>query len=220
MSTEAQDKNTSSNRRTLLFTSVAVVAVLAWLSLRDSEPVADIDEGKQSMPGDVREIATPTAESSRRSSPSAADVIMLRDKLSRDERIERQRELFSIYEARFRQDAPDAGWAAPAERELVEAASEPALSEFGIPESYNARCTGHMCKFVIGFKTRREAQDWSEFYPATLGGTLSAVQAVIEPTSDGTWALIMYGTRAGSHSLLSVPHALRDPMGADATAGP
>lgn len=120
-----------------------------------------------------------------------------------------QQSVFSTFETRFREDTPDAGWSAPTERKLIEAASEPALVEFGVPLSYHASCSGHLCKIDMSFAHRAEADDWSEVYVNEMGGIATSVRTATIPNADGTTGLVMYAARAGSESLLFDPPGTR-----------
>jgi len=116
-----------------------------------------------------------------------------------------QVDAFSTFETRLRTDTPDAQWSAPAEKNLVEAASEPALTKVGVPENYNAFCSGHMCKITLDFANKSQADDWSDFYPVGMGGTLSSVRTMVSPGANGKAQLIIYATRPGFEKLLADP---------------
>ena len=116
-----------------------------------------------------------------------------------------QMDAFSSFETRLRMDTPDAQWSAPAEKSLIEAASEPALTKTGVPENYQAFCSGHMCKITADFATRGQADDWSDFYPVGMGGTVSSVRTMVTPGAHGDARLVIYATRPGFEKLLADP---------------
>lgn len=117
---------------------------------------------------------------------------------------EEQATLFSGFEARFREDARmDTAWAQPAERSLVEAATEEALVEHGVPVEFQARCMSRMCKVQMAFDSAGAAHDWSELYVLGMADAVTSVRSVLVPRGDGKTELILYGTRKGSESMLS-----------------
>lgn len=112
---------------------------------------------------------------------------------------------FAAYETLFRNDGVDAAWSMQSEKDIIEAASEPALTALGVPTSYNARCAAHLCKMTMEFNSRSEADDWAQFYPVGMGGTLSSVQSTIDVGPDGKSTLIIFGTRKGFQKMLHPP---------------
>lgn len=124
------------------------------------------------------------------------------------ERTRRRQSLFAAFETRFREDTSDPDWSASAERKLIEAASEPSLAQFGVPLSYNARCSAHLCRVDLSFARRTEADDWSELYLNGMNGMVTSVRSTVVPGPGGTVALIIYATRAGSESLLFDPSGM------------
>jgi hypothetical protein len=109
---------------------------------------------------------------------------------------------FSEYEQRFRADIPDPKWAAPAEQNLVDAATDPALTALSTPKTFKADCAGHKCKVQMHFDTLSQAQDWSELYVVGMAPAVSLVRSTVAPVPNGGADLILFGVRHGSEQLL------------------
>ena len=185
--------------RTPLFALVLVALLLAlgWSWLHAVRPV---------QPG----RAVPAATTMPGPSPAVADMDApiappFASNLTPEEERAQQQSVFSAFETRFRGDTLDSSWSAPAEKQLIDAASEPSLTQLGVPLSYNASCTGHMCKLNLSFARRTEADDWSELYVNGMGGIVSSVRSAVLPNADGTTDLVIYAVRSGSESLLFDP---------------
>jgi hypothetical protein len=112
--------------------------------------------------------------------------------------------LFQTLDARFVEDSLDPEWSASAEQLLLDAAAEPALTRFGTPEDYSARCSGHLCKIEMVFADRDQADDWATFYPVEMGLAVSAIRTRSQPLPDGRIAVTMFGARKGSERLVQV----------------
>lgn len=112
---------------------------------------------------------------------------------------------FSSYESSFRNDILDPIWAPGAEKTLMEAATDPSLTEYGVPKDFDASCLGHMCKVTMSFDKQGEASDWAELYVLGMAGAVSLVQTMTTTTPDGRPQLILYGARKGSEKLLAPP---------------
>jgi hypothetical protein len=115
---------------------------------------------------------------------------------------ERIAEQLFEYEANFRKDKLDPGWAPSAEKSLVEAATEPALTEYGVPEDFEARCLSRMCKITMTFQTQGQATDWAELYVLGMAGAVTAVRTQVGVSADGRPQLLIYGARKGFETLL------------------
>ena len=126
----------------------------------------------------------------------------------------------SRYEDRFHEDRLDPAWAPTAERNLVEAATDPSLTALGVPTDFNARCLGRMCKITMMFETQGQASDWSELYVLGTAGAISLAQTMVVPRPDGRAELVFYGARKGSEYLLAEPVAFMGPRGNTAAPVP
>jgi len=186
-------------RRTPLFALVLFALLLAlgwsWLhAVRPTQPTPAVAVAP-AMSGLSPAVAVPAT-------PIAPPF---ESSLTPEQERAQQQSVFSAFETRFRGDTPDASWSAPAEKQLIDAASEPSLTQLGVPLSYNASCTGHMCKLNLSFAQRTEADDWSELYVTGMGGIVSSVRSAVLPNADGTTDLVIYAARSGSESLLFDP---------------
>ncbi|TQM06671.1 hypothetical protein FB548_3044 [Pseudoxanthomonas sp. 3HH-4] len=111
---------------------------------------------------------------------------------------------FSNYESLFLAETRvDLSWAEPAERSLVEAATEEPLVAFGVPSEFNARCVRRLCKVQMAFNDVAQANDWSEIYVLGMADAVTMVRSITFTRHDGRTELILYGTRKGSENLLS-----------------
>lgn len=126
-------------------------------------------------------------------------------------------DMFTTFEARFVEDTLDPAWSREAEDKLIGAASEPALTRFGVPDEYVASCSGHLCRIEMTFADRNAADDWASFYPVEMAVAVSAVQTRIQYRDDGRAVITMFAARAGSETLLR-PTA--EQQRAAAAAGP
>jgi hypothetical protein len=182
---------------------VAMSVLLAWwlwprtvatatLPAADDAGVGDVRPGTA---GDAAAFASPLPLPVE---PETADARMAR---------------FSTYESRFRADTRDPAWAVRAEQALLEAASEPALAQYGIPGSFHAECLARLCKIAMRFETQGQALDWAELYVNGMAGTATSVQTMVSPLAGGGAELIVYGAREGSESLLHAPAPRADRNG-------
>lgn len=202
------------SRKAMLFTGVLGLALgiggtLGWVGNRETRVEPPPNEGEPiRFPGSSVHDPVPAALPAPAASPSATVPPMDTARLipASGERIA---EGMARYEANFRMDKPDASWGPSAERNLVEAATDPALTEFGVPTSFNALCLGRMCKITMMFETQGQASDWAELYVLGTAGTISLAQTLVIPHADGRAELVFYGARAGSESLLAEPAPAR-----------
>lgn len=65
---------------------------------------------------------------------------MQRQELSPEQVLDYGRSRASTFETRYREDSLDPVWAASTEMQMTDAATEPALNDFGTPRSYEAAC--------------------------------------------------------------------------------
>lgn len=116
-----------------------------------------------------------------------------------------QEEVIVELERRFRADKPDPQWAAVAEKALMDAAVEPALTAFSTPKDFKADCMGRMCKVFMHFETLMQAQDWAELYVVGTSEAMSLARISVQPSKNGGADLIIFGARKGSESLMHMP---------------
>ena len=184
---------------------LALLLALGWSWLRVVRPAQPTSAG--AVASTMQEQSPAVAGSVAQGAPP------LESNLTPEEERAQQQSVFSTFETRFRGDTPDVSWSAPAEKQLIDAASESSLTQLGVPLSYNASCTGHMCKLNLSFAHRTEADDWSEIYVNGMGGIVSSVRSAVLPNADGTTDLVIYAARTGSESLLF------DPLGSHTESG-
>lgn len=180
------------------FVAVAIIALALGLSLRSvlaPPPVAATAEPTPAPP------VSPTAKAP----PESAAARIERMAEAEQRAALAAEDLRQTIESRFVSDTLDAQWSVPAETAMVAAAAEPALLAIDTPLSLDARCTGHLCRVEMTFDDASSAADWASFYPVSLAPTVTRVHTVVENGPDGLSRLRIYGSRAGSESLLSPP---------------
>jgi len=173
----------------------------------------------QAMPAAPAPIASVAEAAPAPVAAPAAPRPTLPAELTADPAAERARieSMFATFESRFVEDTLDPEWSRDAEDKLIGAASEPALTRFGVPDEYNASCSGHLCRIQMQFADRNAADDWASFYPVEMGVAVSAVQTQVTYGDDGRAEITMFAARAGSEVLLRpTPEQMR----AAAAAGP
>lgn len=201
---------TASRTKTINLNPVAAVAVVvlgalvAWLLLQRGN-ASDAASPEAAVLADTAPASTP--------GPVNAGFPPLESRLSPVQEREYQQSKLSTFESRYRQDTSDAAWSAPTEKKMMDAATEPALNEFGTPTSYDADCQAHLCKVTMSFATLGQAQDWEQFYVIGLGGAVARVSTTTQMGPDGKASLIIYGTRNGSESLLNFTPTHNDSTG-------
>jgi hypothetical protein len=175
--------------------AVIVIAAGAGALIRDLNPDA---------PADV--IAPPVADAPLAQAAPVPDAVLPGALRERDPaELARRAELMKhTLESRFVADTLDPEWSVPAELEVIAAAAEPALEQFGTPIDLQARCTGHMCRIELQFVDPIQADDWAAFYPVSLAQTLSGVHADVERREDGA-RVVVFGSREGFNALLLPP---------------
>lgn len=184
----------------LLLASAAILVWWLWPRASATAPlpaaeVAEVADLREARPGDPAAFASPLPVPMEM---ETADARMAR---------------FSTYESRFRADTRDPTWAVQAERALLEAASEPALAQYGVPSSFHAECLGRLCRIAMQFEVQSQALDWAELYVPGMAGTATSVQTLVSPLAGGGAELIVYGAREGSESLLRTPAPRADRNG-------
>jgi hypothetical protein len=110
---------------------------------------------------------------------------------------------FVRHEDRFAHDARGGAWVNTARESLLDAAAEPALTAFGVPNSFNADCSSRMCRIAMDFESRTAADDWAEFLPLGMGKEFAAVDTLRTETPDGRHVLLVYGARIGHAALIT-----------------
>lgn len=179
-----------------IWSGLAVAALVLGWQLWPAPAPTPSPPPPGTAPVDAVRAGTPPA--AVRSAPASLPVMEVEPKEARIAR-------FSTYESRFRADTRDPSWAPSAERTLVEAASEPALAQYGEPASFQAECLGRLCKVTMQFEAHGQAIDWAELYVLGMAGVSTSVQTMVSPLASGGAELIVYGARAGSEALLRVP---------------
>lgn len=184
----------------LVSTCLVVLFALLWIrSLHEREKpipagvqVAEGQEGPSAPAALVRPLPP------RPSSLPAQEVGSLVQEMTQND------SRFVRHEKRFSESARGGAWVNQARESLLDAATEPALTTFGMPTSFNADCSSSMCRVAMDFDSRSAADDWAEFFPLGMGKEFGAVDTLRTETPDGRHVLLLYGARIGQSGLITV----------------
>ncbi len=190
-------ENKRGRRAQAWFIAVAALALAAaayWQWMQPRQNAANVETQDS--------LAQPQTEAPLDATSEPSDARRPAPPRIRSEPPQSRAERFLGYETLYRNDAPDPAWSVKAEKDLMDAASEPALTQFGVPEKYQAQCMGRLCKIDMEFATSAQANDWAELYVVETGGVLTSVQTQITSLPGGRAGLTLFGTRSGSEALL------------------
>lgn len=197
---------TPGSKQRITASTIAIAALLLFMSLmgwtlvRRADPIVVPPASAVVAPAKLRQVTPP------RPLPTPGRKLLPPGvRMTSEDRKAYQLSRLSTFENRYRQDGADAAWAMHTENKMLDAAAEPALNQFGTPDSYDADCQAHLCKIVMVFDDLPHAQDWEQFYVTGLGEAVTRVVSSIQVQPDGKANLLIYGTRAGAERLLDFP---------------
>ena len=185
----------------IVCTAVGIGGTLLWIRATQA-PDAQAHVASSTQAPQVRTPAPAASDDARPAAAIAATAPSDAPAARSPEEVERQ---FSGYERAFRQERNDPAWAAPAEASLTEAATEPALVAFGVPDDFVAECRTRLCRVEIRFKDAEAARTWSDLYVLGMAEATRFVRTRLTTAQDGTSTVLLYGAREGAESLLDTP---------------